>query len=111
MFDFQKLKVYTKSKELNRDILVLLSENNFDRHINDQLKRATFSILLNLAEGSSRFSRTLPSSPALTLVFFYRLYATSPFRIHAIQTSDPEAGQIIITMGKRARGKRNSWLL
>jgi hypothetical protein len=42
MFDFQKLKVYTKSKELNRDILILLSENNFDRHINDQLKRATF---------------------------------------------------------------------
>jgi len=56
MFDFQKLKVYKKAKELNRDILVLLSENKFDRHINDQLKRATFSILLNLAEGSSRFS-------------------------------------------------------
>jgi hypothetical protein len=69
MFDFQKLEVYKKAKELNRDILVLLSENKFDRHINDQLKRATFSILLNFAEGSSRFSRTLPSSPALTLVF------------------------------------------
>jgi hypothetical protein len=33
MFDFQKLEVYKKAKELNRDILVLLSENKFDRHI------------------------------------------------------------------------------
>ncbi len=56
MFDFQKLTVYTKAKELNRDILALLSDSEFDRHVNDQLKRATFSILLNLAEGSSRFS-------------------------------------------------------
>ncbi len=56
MFDFQKLTVYQKSKALNSTILQLIAENRFDNYVNDQLKRATFSIMLNIAEGSSRFS-------------------------------------------------------
>jgi len=56
MFDFQKLSVYQKAKTINQDIILLLSENDFDRHVKDQLKRASFSIMLNIAEGSSRFS-------------------------------------------------------
>jgi four helix bundle protein len=56
MFDFQKLDVYQKAKEFNKDIAKILASKNFDRVTNDQLRRASFSIMLNIAEGSSRFS-------------------------------------------------------
>ncbi len=56
MFDFQKLDVYHKAKFLNKEITNLLHNKNFDRITNDQLRRASFSIMLNIAEGSSRFS-------------------------------------------------------
>lgn len=56
MFDFQKLEVYQKSKNFCKEITATLSEKLFDRVTNDQLRRASFSIMLNIAEGSSRFS-------------------------------------------------------
>jgi len=56
MFDFQKLDVYHKAKTFNKSIARLLMNSNYDRVTNDQLRRASFSIMLNIAEGSSRFS-------------------------------------------------------
>ena len=56
MFDFQKLDVYQKAKVFCKDITRLLMNKEFDRVTNDQLRRASFSIMLNIAEGSSRFS-------------------------------------------------------
>jgi four helix bundle protein len=56
MFDFQKLEVYQKSKKLCVEVTSTLSERSFDKVTNDQLRRASFSIMLNIAEGSSRFS-------------------------------------------------------
>ena len=56
MFDFQKLIVYQKAKEFSKQVSVLLKSESFDRSTNDQLRRASFSIMLNIAEGSSRFS-------------------------------------------------------
>jgi len=56
MFDFQKLEVYQKAKNFCKEITATLGEKNFDRVTNDQLRRASFSIMLNIAEGSSRFS-------------------------------------------------------
>jgi four helix bundle protein len=56
MFDFEKLSVYLKAKEFNKKIHVLLSEHNLDRTTNDQLRRASLSIMLNIAEGSGRFT-------------------------------------------------------
>ena len=58
MFDFEKLEVYKKAKELNHEILVFLRENKLiDIYIRDQLKRASISIVLNIAEGSGRLSK------------------------------------------------------
>jgi four helix bundle protein len=56
MWDFQKLEVYQKSKDFCKKITVTLKEKSFDRITNDQLRRASFSIMLNIAEGTSRFS-------------------------------------------------------
>ena len=56
MFDFQKLTVYQKAKDYCKDITALIKESKFDITTNDQLRRASFSIMLNIAEGSSRFS-------------------------------------------------------
>ena len=58
MFDFEKLTVYKYSKELNKSILKLLREKrNFDYSLKDQLKRASISIPINIAEGTGRFSK------------------------------------------------------
>jgi four helix bundle protein len=56
MFDFQKLIVYQKAKIYNFNISDLIDKHKFDRHVVDQLKRASFSIMLNIAEGTSRYS-------------------------------------------------------
>jgi four helix bundle protein len=56
MFDFCKLDVYQKAKAFCILIQKLISYGNFDCTTKDQLRRASFSIMLNIAEGSSRFS-------------------------------------------------------
>jgi len=56
MFDFQKLDVYQKAKSFCKQFTIELRSKSFDRVTNDQLRRASFSIMLNIAEGSSRFS-------------------------------------------------------
>jgi len=56
MFDFEKLGVYQKGLQLHRLIFDLIKRNPFvDYHFKDQLKRATTSIVANLAEGAGRF--------------------------------------------------------
>jgi len=57
MFDFEKLEVYKKAKTFNSGIRKFLKEAKLDPTTNDQLRRASFSIVLNLAEGSGRFSK------------------------------------------------------
>ena len=57
MSDFRDLRVYQKARALNKDVFLLLREAKFDRVIRDQLTRASTSILLNIAEGSGRFSK------------------------------------------------------
>ena len=55
MFDFQKLYVYRKAKTFHRCCKGLIAEYNFDLYVNDQLARASFSVLLNIAEDSEIF--------------------------------------------------------
>lgn len=58
MFDFEKLEVYKKAKAFNAKAYnYVIRGNGLDRTTKDQLRRASFSIMLNMAEGSSRFSR------------------------------------------------------
>ncbi|HOP59446.1 MAG TPA: four helix bundle protein [Bacteroidales bacterium] len=56
MFDFCKLDVYQKAKVFCIRMHKLITDGKFDRTTNDQLRRASFSIMLNIAEGTSRFS-------------------------------------------------------
>lgn len=54
MFDFEKLIVYQKTKVYNKSVIEFMSFNRLDFTIRDQLKRASLSILLNIAEGTGR---------------------------------------------------------
>jgi four helix bundle protein len=56
MFDFIKLDVYQKAKSFCVMVHKNISSRSMDRTTNDQLRRASLSIMLNIAEGSSRFS-------------------------------------------------------
>lgn len=57
MFDFEKLLVYKKAKAFNADIRDFIKSSQLDAISKDQLRRAALSIVLNLAEGSGRFSQ------------------------------------------------------
>jgi len=58
MFDFENLNVYKKTKELNKEILKFLKENkHIDTYLRDQLRRASISMVINIAEGSGKFSK------------------------------------------------------
>ena len=55
--DFKKLIVYQKALDVYSDIdAKVLPVIEVDRVLKDQLKRASVSIVLNIAEGTSRFS-------------------------------------------------------
>ncbi|MBR9921931.1 MAG: four helix bundle protein [Bacteroidetes bacterium] len=58
LFDFQKLIVYQRIRSLNKEILPLIYNDLAKKlpFLADQLKRATKSIALNLAEGVGRTS-------------------------------------------------------
>ena len=57
MFDFEKLTVYQKAKGFQKEIATWLKSNpKIDSITRDQLRRATLSIPLNIAEGTGRFT-------------------------------------------------------
>jgi four helix bundle protein len=58
MFDFEKLDVYQKAKSFNSVVYQYIqSHKEIDSTTKNQLRRASLSIMLNIAEGSSRFSK------------------------------------------------------
>lgn len=57
MFDFEKLIVYQKGKAFSIAIRAWQNNaSNIDKNTENQLKRAAFSIPLNIAEGAGRFT-------------------------------------------------------
>jgi four helix bundle protein len=58
MFDFEKLDVYQRIRELSVDVLrYIASSPDLDPYLRDQLRRATLSAVFNLAEGSGRMTK------------------------------------------------------
>jgi four helix bundle protein len=57
MFEFQKLEVYKKAKLFHLNCNKLLDDIKPNRTVKDQLTRASFSVALNIAEGSGRFTK------------------------------------------------------
>lgn len=56
-FEFRDTDVYKLSKVFYSDIKQKLKEKDADRFITDQLRRASLSISLNIAEGYGRFHK------------------------------------------------------
>lgn len=54
MFDFQKLEVYKKATLFHLNAKAILSNHKPEKYVADQLGRASFSIILNIAEGSGK---------------------------------------------------------
>lgn len=54
LFDFQKLEVYRKSCDFHLKCKSLLKSTVADRYVKDQLGRASYSVVLNIAEGSAK---------------------------------------------------------
>ncbi len=56
MFEFQNLEVYKKAKTFHLESKQLINSIQLDKITGNQLFRASFSIVLNIAEGSGRYS-------------------------------------------------------
>ena len=57
MFDFEKLDVYQTAKKIHLSVQAFLKANpSIDRDTRSQLRRASMSICLNIAEGAGRFT-------------------------------------------------------
>lgn len=77
MLDFEKLSVYQKAKELNTQVVNFLFDTDVDKTTYDQLRRALFSNMLNIAKGTGRLTK--PDERP-----FYVIARGSAFEIAAI---------------------------
>jgi hypothetical protein len=77
LFDFQKLEVYKKAQKFHLECKALLKNAQLERYVIDQLGRASYSVVLNIAEGSGRnstnavaISSLFPGLPFLNVLPF-----------------------------------------
>jgi four helix bundle protein len=56
-FDFRDTPVYKLSLEYRKAVKKIMKENKIDKDILDQIRRASSSIVLNIAEGYGRFHK------------------------------------------------------
>ena len=57
-FEFQNLSVYKKAKIFHQSTKSIVNEKSLKNYEKDQLSRTSFSIVLKIAEGSGRFSKS-----------------------------------------------------
>ncbi len=57
MFDFEKLEVYNKARKINIEVHDFLTTYTLEKNNESQLRRASFSIMLNIAEGTGRLTK------------------------------------------------------
>jgi len=57
MFNFQNLEVYKKANAFHLNCKKIILARKLDSYVRDQLGRASFSIPLNIAEGSGQFPK------------------------------------------------------
>jgi len=57
MFDFEKFPVYQESELFYSEVFKIFQNNKISKDIQDQLKRAAMSIVLNIAEGAGKYSK------------------------------------------------------
>jgi four helix bundle protein len=57
MFEFQNLEVYKKSVQFHLNCKMILGKIKLEKYVNDQLGRASYSIVLNIAEGCAKSSK------------------------------------------------------
>ena len=57
MFPFQNLELYKKAQIFHLGCKKLLGTIKSEKYVNDQLGRASYSIVLNIAEGSAKISK------------------------------------------------------
>ncbi|MFA6261854.1 MAG: four helix bundle protein [Bacteroidia bacterium] len=78
MFDFEKLIAYQKAKNYHHYIYTFLKDSpKVDSITRNQLRRAAFSVMLNIAEGAGRYSNADKRN-------FYRIARGSVFECVAI---------------------------
>ncbi len=56
MFEFQNLEVYKKAVLFHLNCKKILGSLKLEKYVNDQLGRASYSIVLNIAEGCAKSS-------------------------------------------------------
>jgi four helix bundle protein len=56
MFPFQELAVYMKLQIFHLNCKKILGDTKTEKYVNDQLGRASYSIVLNIAKGSAKTS-------------------------------------------------------
>lgn len=114
MFDFEKLTVYHKAKEFNAATWKYLKKNQIDRSTADQLRRASLSIVLNISEGSGRFSKpdrknffTISRSSVFEVVAVYDVLKDeghiSEKEFHDFYILAEELSRILLTMIKNLK--------
>ena len=54
LFDFQKLEVYRKSRDFHITCKSIIKPLTVEKYVQDQLGRASYSVALNIAEGSAK---------------------------------------------------------
>ncbi len=57
MFEFQNLEVYKKPVAFHLNCKKLLGKLKLEKYVNNQLGRASYSIVLNIAEGCAKSSK------------------------------------------------------